>query len=86
MHKLYYKLCMKKIEQNAAIIAVSNFTKKTIEEKYNMKNITVIHNTFQSSQTTPTTKTRKPNTLLFVGINKRRKNLKFLLNKTIFLK
>lgn len=80
VHKLYYKLCMKKIEQNAAVIAVSNFTKKTIEEKYNMKNISVIHNTFQPNQTKINEKNRKTNTLLFVGINKKRKNLKFLLN------
>ena len=78
-HKLYYQFCMKKIKQSANVIAVSNYTKGTLESHYQLKNVTVIHNTFDSSSITSQNLIRKEKTLLFVGINKKRKNLKFLL-------
>ena len=79
-HKKYYQLCMKNLKKSTAIITVSEYTKKSLIDQYNVKNIHVIYNTFDPSDITPSNIKRKDNALLFVGINKTRKNLPFLLN------
>ena len=71
---------MKNLRKANAIIAVSEYTKKSLINNYSLKNIHVLYNTFDSSRIIKDQVIRKEKSLLFVGINKKRKNLPFLLD------
>lgn len=79
-HKFYYVVIMKKILSSAKIVAASGYTAQTIKDVYGVTDVDRIYDCYSPKVEFHTYAHRDGKTFLYVGTNKPRKNLKFLID------
>jgi glycosyltransferase involved in cell wall biosynthesis len=79
-HKLYYLVAMKKVLCSEKVVAASENTAQTLSMLYNINDVCTIYDCFSGSDRDYLYKDRSNKDFLYVGTNKFRKNLAFLVD------
>ena len=79
VHKLYYSTVLRRALKSDVILAGSEYTKHCLQDIHQCSTAQVLYNGFIPPKNSPSTITRDQHHLLYVGINKPRKNLQLLI-------